>query len=374
MRVSCGAQDYQGPAMNDATAAGSDLIVRREGAMGVVRLNRPEVINALTLEMCLSIDAALSQFASDPDVAVVVLEGAGERGLCAGGDIRSLHESSKANGDLGKIFWRQEYTLNARIAKYPKPYIAFMDGLVMGGGVGLSAHGRHRIVTERTKLAMPEVGIGIFPDVGGTWLFSRAPGELGTYFSLTGLPMNGSDAIFAGLADAMVPSSKLSDLRNSLINLRPRRSCEEIGAEIERYTTRETFEDITSLKQQVDSWFAYDSLEEIVAALRTSGTDLASSTLKVLGKNSPRALKVTLRLLRLARLSSSLEQCLMREYRAALAAFRTDDFREGVRAAVIDKDRKPKWSPAFMEDVTSEMIEPYFAAIGADELTFPNGT
>ena len=154
-------------------------------------------------------------------MAVILLEGAGERGLCAGGDIRALWESSKVKGDLGKILWREEYILNARIDKFPKPYVAFMDGIVMGGGVGLSAHSSHRVVTEKTKLAMPEVGLGFFPDVGGTWLLSRAPGEIGTYFGLTGQTMNGADAIYAGFADAVVPSDKLPALREALTKVRP---------------------------------------------------------------------------------------------------------------------------------------------------------
>src|SRR5580658_5115908 len=205
-----------------------DLIVRREGAAGIIRLNRPKAINAMTYEMSLGIDAALDRFESDPAVAVVILEGAGERGLCAGGDIRGLYESSKAGGDLGKIFWRQEYVMNARIAKYPKPYVAFMDGLVMGGGVGLSAHSSHRVVTERTKLAMPEVGLGFFPDVGGTWLLSRSPGEIGTYFGLTGRTMNGPDAIYARFADAVVPSDKWAALRELLTKVRPGTSSGEL--------------------------------------------------------------------------------------------------------------------------------------------------
>src|SRR6202022_5132849 len=202
-----------------ALASGADLIVRREGAAGVIRLNRPKALNALTLEMIRGIVAALDRFEADPAVALVLLEGAGERGLCAGGDIRGLYESSRAGGDLGKVFWRQEYIMNARIAKFPKPYVAFMDGLVMGGGVGLSAHGRHRVVTERTKLAMPEVGLGFFPDVGGTWLLSRSPGEIGTYFGLTGQTMNGPDAIHARFADAVVPSDRLAALRENLVGL-----------------------------------------------------------------------------------------------------------------------------------------------------------
>src|ERR1700684_249067 len=199
-----------------------DLIARREGSVGVIRLNRPKAINALSLEMSLALDAALDRFEADPAVALVLLEGAGERGLCAGGDIRGLYESSKAGGDLGKVFWRQEYIMNARIAKFPKPYVAFMDGLVMGGGVGLSAHGRHRVVTERTRLAMPEVGLGFFPDVGGTWLLSRSPGEIGTYFGLSGQTMNGPDAIHAGFGDAVVPSTKLPALREALTAVQPR--------------------------------------------------------------------------------------------------------------------------------------------------------
>src|SRR5215469_16470745 len=198
-----------------------DLIVHREGSAGIIRLNRPKAINAMTLEMSLGIDEALDRFEADPAVAVVVLEGAGDRGLCAGGDIRGLYESSRAGGDLGKRFWRQEYAMNARIAKYPKPYVAFMDGLVMGGGVGLSAHGRHRVVTERTRLSMPEVGLGFFPDVGGTWLLSRAPGELGAYFGLTGQTRNGPDAIHARFADAVVPTDKLPALREPLTKLDP---------------------------------------------------------------------------------------------------------------------------------------------------------
>src|SRR6202789_2007019 len=205
-----------------------DVIPPREGSGGVTSLNRQQEINAMTLEMSLAIDAALDQFEADPDVAVVVLEGAGERGLCAGGDIRGLYESSRAGGDLGKRFWRQEYVMNARIAKYPKPYVAFMDGLVMGGGVGLSAHSRHRVVTERTRLAMPEVGLGFFPDVGGTWLLSRSPGEIGTYFGLTGQTMNGPDAIFARFADAVVPSSRLPALREALTALRPGATSAEV--------------------------------------------------------------------------------------------------------------------------------------------------
>ena len=241
----------------------------------------------------------------------------------------------------------------------------------MGGGVGLSAHSSHRVVTERTKLAMPEVGLGFFPDVGGTWLLSRSPGEIGTYFGLTGQTMNGPDAVYAGFADAVVPSGKLAALREALTKLRRRCDC--------------------SGSQKPDRWICdrrdrRDRLRRCgrrsTAGLPTTGCRISSLRCRRmvrswrnrrsrhLNEKSPRGMVVALKLLRLARASSSLEQCLVREYRAALEVFASDDFREGVRAAVIDKDRNPKWSPPRIEDVTPEMTAPYFAEIGADELVF----
>ena len=347
-----------------------DLIARREGAAGVVRLNRPKAINAVTLEMFRDIDKALDAFEADPAVGAILLEGAGERGLCAGGDIRALYEDSKVKGDLGKILWREEYILNARIAKFPKPYVSFMDGIVMGGGVGLSAHSSHRVVTERTKLAMPEVGLGFFPDVGGTWLLARAPGEIGTYFGLTGQTMNGPDAVYAGFADAVVPSAKLAALREALTTLQPGVTAAEVTGLIEGFATGETSGPVAAIEPQIDAWFGHDRMLDIVAALRADGSELAQTTLKTLNEKSPRGMVVALKLLRLARGSSSLEECLVREYRAALEVFASDDFREGVRAAVIDKDRNPKWSPPRIEDVTPGMVARYFAEIGADELRF----
>jgi enoyl-CoA hydratase/carnithine racemase len=350
--------------------AEGDLIVRREGAAGIIRLNRPKTINAMTYEMSQGIDAALDRFEADSAVAVVILEGAGERGLCAGGDIRGLYESSKAGGDLGKVFWRQEYVMNARIAKYPKPYIAFMDGLVMGGGVGLSAHARHRVVTEKTKLAMPEVGLGFFPDVGGTWLLPRSPGEVGTFFGLSGQTMNGPDAVFSRFADAVVPSAKLPALREALTAVRSGITPAEVDKIIAGLATGESAGPVSARRAEIDRWFAHDRMEDIFGELRRDNSELAQSTLKTLNEKSPRGMVVTLKLLRLARGAASLEECLVREYRAALEVFRSDDFREGVRAAVIDKDRSPRWSPPRVEDVTPEMLAPYFAEIGADELVF----
>jgi len=356
--------------MTEIAGVEPDLVARREGFAGIIRLNRPKAINAVTLEMFRDIDKALDRFEADPDVAVILLEGAGERGLCAGGDIRALYDSSKVGGDLGKILWREEYILNARIAKFPKPYVAFMDGIVMGGGVGLSAHSRHRVVTDRTKLAMPEVGLGFFPDVGGTWLLAHAPGEVGTYFGLTGQTMNGPDAVYARFADAVVPSAKLSALRDVLTKVKPGTNSGEIDTLINGFATGETAGPVAAMRSKIDASFAHDRMEDVVASLNGDGSELARATLKTLGEKSPRGMVITLKLLRLARKAASLEECLVREYRAANEVFRSDDFREGVRAAVIDKDRNPKWSPPRIEDVTPAMIAPYFAEIGADELVF----
>lgn len=352
-------------------AAEADVIVRREGAAGILRLNRPKAINAVTLEMVRTIDGALDRFAADPEVALVLLEGAGERGLCAGGDIRSLYDSAKIGGDLGKVFWAEEYVVNARIKDYPKPYVAFMDGIVMGGGVGLACHGSHRIATDRTRIGMPEVGLGFFPDVGGTFLLSRAPGEIGTYLALTGETAGGADAVFAGLADAMVPAAALPDLRAALIRLPGDAGHAEVRAVIAAAETLGTGGPIAARRAEIDRLFGFDSVEGIVAALSAEDSDFARATITTIGEKSPRGLKVTLRLLREARRLPSLRECLVHEYRAALQVFASADFVEGVRAAIIDKDRNPRWAPARLEDVTPGIVDAYFAP-RADELAFPD--
>lgn len=356
--------------MNDTTAG--DVMIRREGAAGVVRLNRPKAINALTLEMVRDIVAGLDAFEADPGVSLVLLEGAGERGLCAGGDIRGLYESAKAGGDLGPVFWREEYILNARIPEFPKPYVAYMDGLVMGGGVGLSAHGAHRVVNEKTKMAMPEVGLGFFPDVGGTWLLSRMPGEIGTYFALTGQPMNGADAIYAGAADVLISSGDWPALRDALANAPLQARDKDVRVILDRFATTNIQSSVSKRREQIDLAFAHDTMEAIVAALKQDGSEFAQATLKALSEKSPTALKVTLELLRRARESKSLKECLVREYNSALVVFNSAEFIEGVRAAIIDKDRNPKWSPVQLEDVTPGIVGKYFVPNSKYQLVFPD--
>jgi enoyl-CoA hydratase len=360
-------------AQNSAADNDTDeLITRREGHAGILRLNRPKAINALNLTMTRAIDRALDVFETDPEVSVIVLEGAGDRGLCAGGDIRGLHDSAKIGGDLGAVFWREEYAVNSRIGRFPKPYVAYMDGLVMGGGIGLAAHSSHRVVTERSKVAMPEVSLGFFPDVGGTWLLSRSPGEVGTYLGLTGQIANGSDSVYAGLADVQIASSDWPALRQALTELPPGADGVVTIALIKRFAATSEPGPIAKQRTLIDKTFAYDSVEGIIAALEQDGSDFAKATLASLHEKSPRGLKVTLKLLRLARASASLEECLVREYRAALEVFASADFVEGVRAAIIDKDRNPGWSPARIEDVTPEIVARYLAPHPEGDLKFPN--
>jgi enoyl-CoA hydratase len=354
-----------------ATPPPNEIEVFTEGAMGVIRLNRPQALNALTLSMVRAIDATLDRLEADPAIGVILLEGAGERGLCAGGDIRSLYESIRAGGDLGKIFWREEYILDVRLAELRKPFVAFMDGIVMGGGVGLSAHAQHRVVTERTRLATPETGIGFFPDVGATWLLSRAPGQLGRYYGLTGQSMNAADAIHCRFADVAVASEKLGALRQALSRLGAKATNGMVRGVLSHFAMARAPVPVEEHRALIDAAMAHDDAAEIIAAFEQDTSDFAQATARSLREKSPTSLKLALRLLDDARASKSLRECLKREYGAALGIFAGHDFPEGIRAAVIDKDRSPKWEPASLAEVTPEMVEAYFAPRGADELVFP---
>jgi len=337
----------------------AEILAETVGTLGHIRLNRPKAINSLTLEMVRAISGALDRFLADPAIASVLLTGEGERGLCAGGDIRALYDSGRAGTDLARTFWREEYILNARIKAYPKPYIAIMDGITMGGGVGVSAHGAHRIVTERTRLAMPETGIGFFPDVGGTWLLAHAPGDVGTYLGLTGEQIDGADAIYAGLADLFVPTLSVPALIDILKAIPRGSSNAEVRACLAGLAQPANAAALQAHRLDIDALFAFDNLEAILEALTRSTTEFAAKTRAKLLTKSPTSLKLTLRLLRLGRGSRSLEECLEREFAAGRQVLVGHDFYEGVRAAVIDKDRNPRWSPSRLEDVTEADIAAY---------------
>jgi len=340
-----------------------EVIIERRGSAGIVRLNRPKALNSLTLPMVRVIASALAEFAADPAVASVIVMGEGERGFCAGGDIRLLHRSGKEGTDEAETFWREEFLLNHAIARYPKPYVVLMDGITMGGGVGLSAHGSHRVVTERTRLAMPETGIGYFPDVGATWLLPRAPGEAGTWMGLTGLAIGGADVIHAGFADHCVSSSELPALTDAIAALPAAASAADVHVLIRTMAT-DAGEGgrLAANRDVIDCAFAGDTVEGILQALAGEPGEFAAEAAGVIASRSPTSLKLTLRLLRAGRTSANLAECLNRELGACKGILYNHDFYEGVRAAVIDKDRNPKWSPASLSDVTAADIDRFFVA------------
>ncbi|MFJ9340557.1 enoyl-CoA hydratase/isomerase family protein [Streptomyces sp. NPDC101733] len=346
---------------------GEDVLIHVEGHTGRLVLNRPEALNALDHSMVLRIEEALTAWRDDPAVEHVVLSGAGERGLCAGGDIRAIHEDARSGGGASAEFWRDEYRLNALIARYPKPYVALMDGIVMGGGVGISAHGTVRIVTERSRIAMPETGIGFVPDVGGTYLLALAPGELGTHLALTGAPIGAADAMLCGLADHFVAADRLgalvADLARASVHeaLAPRVGPAPSGA-------------LATHREWIDHCYAADTVEEIVDRLRRSGVPAAQEAADTLAAKSPTALKVTLAALRRAPRLGPLERVLEQEYRVSCAALSSPDLVEGIRAQVIDKDRTPRWSPAHLAGVTDADVARYFAPVGADREPSPATT
>jgi enoyl-CoA hydratase len=348
------------PSTSESRAEELETLVKRQGALGRIRLNRPKALNSLTLQMVRDIEAALDDFERDAAIAAVLVSGEGERGLCAGGDIRAIYDGGKAGSDAPTTFWREEYTLNARIGHYPKPYAVVMDGIVMGGGVGISVYGSHRIVTERTRFAMPETGIGFFPDVGASWFLTRQKNELGTYVALTGEPLGAADAILVGLADIFVPSDRLPELIEALTNLPAGSNSDAVSALVRGFSEKPPAGTLEPQLAAINRLFAFDTVEDIVEAVRQEDGPFAEKLLSVLSSKSPLSLKVTLRLLRLGRQTARLEDCLEREFTATAAVLRSRDFYEGVRAAVIDKDRNPNWQPSRLADVTEAAVAAYF--------------
>ncbi|MEV6330516.1 enoyl-CoA hydratase/isomerase family protein [Streptomyces sp. NPDC051909] len=338
-----------------------EVLVHTQGRAGLLTLNRPRAINALTHGMVRRIDEALTAWAGDPAVGTVVLRGAGERGLCAGGDIRAIHADAVAGGSASVAFWRDEYRLNARIARYPKPYVALMDGIVMGGGVGVSGHASVRVVTERSRVAMPETGIGFVPDVGGTWLLGRAPGELGTHLALTGTPVGAADAILVGLADHHVPAAELPALTAALTH-------EDAATAVARFARPAPAGELAGRRAWIDACYAADTVEEIVQRLTDSGVPEAKETATLLLTRSPTALKATLAAVRRSRTLDSLEAALTMEFRLSCAALRSPDLTEGIRAQVVDKDRDPHWTPATLAEVTEQDTVTWFAPGAEGEL------
>lgn len=348
-------------------SATDDVLIRREGRAGRITMNRPKALNALTHAMVARIWDALVAWKDDPAVELVVLDGAGDRALCAGGDVRSLYESRTQGSRYARTFWRDEYRLNALIGRYPKPYVAIQDGIVMGGGIGLSGHASHRIVTERSQLAMPETGIGLIPDVGGTWLLASAPGKTGIYLGLTGETMRAPDAIYARFTDTFVPSTKLAMLIERLTD--PKAG--GVGEVIRALAEDPGPSALERRRVDIERAFNGTTVKANLDALAAMPGEWAARTGAALAQKSPKALKLTLAAIILARGLPSLEDALKVEYRLTVRLFEDGEFPEGVRALIIDKDRAPKWSPADLAEVTPETIARYLAPLPRDEeLTF----
>lgn len=349
-----------------APAPTDEVLFERRGRLGVVVLNRPRAVNALTATMAEAMLAQLTQWAGDDAVETVLVRGAGERGLCAGGDIVAIYEDLlTGDGSATARFWATEYRLNSLISRYPKPYVAFMDGLVLGGGVGISAHGSHRVVTERTRTGMPETTIGFVPDVGGTLLLANAPGESGTHAALTGAHLDGADALHLGLADFFVPAARLDELAVAL-------ETERADDAVARLAVEPPLSRLAEQRGWIDEAYAAEDAEEIVRALRGREEPEALEAAETIEAKSPLAVKVTLEALHRARsrgpVPEALEEALDTEYRIGLALLRAHDFREGIRAQVIDKDRTPRWNPPTLAEVGREDVEACFAPRGTGEL------
>lgn len=344
------------------TDESDEVLTEVDGSVGLITLNRPKAINSLNQPMVDALSAILTGWAGDDAVRAVVLSGAGERGLCAGGDVVSIYHSARKDGVEARRFWRDEYLLNAQIAEFPKPYVALMDGIVMGGGVGVSAHANTRVVTDTSKIAMPEVGIGFIPDVGGVYLLSRAPGGLGLHAALTGAPFSGADAIAMGFADHYVAHGDVEAFRRAVVS-------DGVQDALAKYATEPPASELAAQRDWIDTCYAGDTVEDIVAALRGHDAATANDAADLIATRSPIALSVTLEAVRRAAKLATLKDVLVQDYRVSSASLRSHDLVEGIRAQLIDKDRNPKWSPAQLSAVTAADVEAYFTPV-EDDLSF----
>ena len=354
-----------------APGLASDVLISTQGNLGRITLNRPKAINALTLGMVEAIAAALEGWRHDERIRAVILDGAGDRGFCAGGDVRQLYDHRPPQSDFAFRFWRREYLLDHAIATYAKPIVALMSGLVMGGGAGLGINASVRIVDASTRFAMPETGIGLVPDVGASWFLSRCPGETGVWLALTGEVIGAGEMLELGLADAAVKRDQHSALVTDIASaLDSHGTAAAAIANALRAHGRPAASRMTPLRTMIARCFCADRIEDILAALETDASDWAIMTAASIRSKSPQMQKVALRALRLGQQSPDLASCLAREFRIVSHAAVGGEFYEGVRAAVIEKDRAPQWQPPTLADVSEAMVESYFAPV-LDEFVIP---
>ncbi|XP_030064938.1 3-hydroxyisobutyryl-CoA hydrolase, mitochondrial [Microcaecilia unicolor] len=356
-----------------ATHSGSEaeVLLEKTGCAGVITLNRPKALNALNLSMIQLIYPQLKIWEEDPKTFVIIIKGAGGKAFCAGGDIRAVTDAGKVGHRLAQDFFREEYILNNAIGTCKKTYVALIDGITMGGGVGLSVHGHFRVATEKTLFAMPETAIGLFPDVGGGHFLPRLPGKLGCYLALTGFRLKGQDVQRAGVATHFVESEKLPALEKDLTALKSP-SKEDVADVLSSYHSKSKIDQgkpfiLEEHMDKINSLFSANSVEDVVENLKKDGSSFALQQLETLKKMSPSSLKMTFRQLKEG-VSMTLQDVLTMEYRLSQACMRGHDFYEGVRAVLIDKDQNPKWKPALLEEVTDEDLESCFKSLGSNDL------
>uniref|UniRef100_A0A8C8BQ26 3-hydroxyisobutyryl-CoA hydrolase n=1 Tax=Otus sunia TaxID=257818 RepID=A0A8C8BQ26_9STRI len=352
----------------DSTA---DVLLEKRGGAGIITLNRPKVLNALSFPMIQQIYPQIKTWEQDPETFLIIIKGTGEKAFCAGGDILAISDAGKAGDRLTQDFFREEYILNNAIGTCKKPYVALIDGITMGGGVGLSVHGHFRVATERTLFAMPETAIGLFPDVGGGYFLPRLSGKLGYFLALTGFRLKGRDVLKAGIATHFVESEKLPALEKDLIALKSP-STENIADLLNSYHVKSKVDQekefvLDEHMEKINSLFSANSMEEIVKKLKQDGSPFAIKQLETINKMSPTSLKMTLRQLKEGA-SMSLQEVLTMEYRLTQACMRGHDFYEGVRAVLIDKDQSPRWKPAALEEVSDEFVDDCFKPLGNNDL------
>ena len=342
--------------MNNLNPVSSEVIFEVKGCAGLITLNRPKALNAVTLNIVEQMSEQLKVWATDAAISHVIIKAVEGRAFSAGGDIVQLYEWGQNQDPRFMTFYHLEYHLNTLIKNYPKPYIALIDGIVMGGGVGVSFNGSHRIVGDNVMFAMPETGIGLFPDVGGTYFLPRCPGALGMYLGLTGARLKAGDVLYAGLATHYVPSSQFAELEAVLCqNL----DIESVLQQFQQRDVQTTLADQTSL---IDNVFSLASIDQIFEQLEKNGDDWSVKTLKILKTKSPTSLLITFRQLTQGK-SLTFEQAMALEYRLVSRIAQATDFFEGTRAVVIDKDMSPKWQPAALKDISKSQIDAYFAPL-----------
>lgn len=351
----------------------AEVLLEKVGRAGVITMNRPKVLNALNLNMIRQIYPQLKKWENDIETDFVMIKGTGGKAFCAGGDVRAIAEDGMAGGPLPKVLFKEEYILNNAIGTCKKPYIAIIDGITMGGGVGLSVHGRFRVATEKTLFAMPETAIGLFPDVGGGYFLPRLKGKLGLFLALTGFRLKGRDVQRAGVATHFVESQKISELEKQLLDLKSP-STEDLSRLLDSFQSQSSLDSekpfvLEKHISDIDRLFSSSSVEGIIHNLKADGSDFAQKQAETLSKMSPTSLKITYRQIQLGA-TLSLQDVFVMEYRLSQACMRGSDFYEGIRAVLIDKDRSPKWNPATLEEVSDQCVDQCFEPLGENDLKF----